>query len=212
MGYSVTIEPKGVVIRSKEVPGAIQALRELMGRANTDGNGGDGKSKWYSWVDTDSVNEALDQGDIVDALKSWRYETEEHPVSDIEQLANQHNHGDIYFEYFSGQKWSNDNALLFEAIAPFVESNKEDPATIECIGEDDAHWRYVFLNGAIEEQGGEVRWLNMGATDAKLLALANEVLSLICVELGQQIVPSARLLSELDRIVREAFDSGKGLV
>ncbi len=60
MGYSVTMNLKGVVIRSKEVPGAIQALQGLMGRANTDGNGGDGKSKWYCWVDTDSVNEALD--------------------------------------------------------------------------------------------------------------------------------------------------------
>jgi hypothetical protein len=155
MGYcaDATID---VLIPADKVQGALKALRDLMTQVDELGSGGSSSGEvWFSWVGTDEVLAALDENNLVKAFKEWRYEAETEDKADLEKLAapEQPIFEDVRLLYFDGEKYGDDEKL-WEALAPFVESG----GSIEWRGEDDAHWRFLFEDGGMIEQYGEIVW------------------------------------------------------
>lgn len=92
---------------------------------------------YYSWVQTPKNGFTS----LVDAFREWGYET---------LIYN----GDrLNLEYRDSEKWGDDEQL-FATIAPFVES----VGMITILGEDGAHWRYIFDNGKIRHEIGHIVW------------------------------------------------------
>ena len=160
MGYCVSMGVS-VTIPGDKVPGALQALRVLMGRANTDGSGGtrklDGEEeKWYSWVDTNTVLESVESDNLVEALAEWRYEAESEELSPTEKLV-QAGVGNVYSDVvvtgFNGEKLGDDEELWF-TLAPYVTEDSE----IDCTGEDDCRWLWTFVGGVLENKSGMNVW------------------------------------------------------
>jgi hypothetical protein len=77
---------------------------------------------------------------LKEAVRMWRFECSE-------------NEEGLDIEYFTGEKWSSDEPLFFEAIAPFVKNGE-----IACTGEDGEKWRYLFENGDVKEQYAVITW------------------------------------------------------
>ncbi len=155
MGYCVSMDIN-VTIPGKNVSGALTAIRELMLKANTLGGGGgrgpDGvQVRWYSWVDTEDVIKAVDKNDLIEVLNHWRYEATSDSISPVEELAEQK--ADIVVVCFTGEKLG-DDSVLWEALAPFVDSD----SYIECTGEDEARWKYSFTNGEFSSCDGVNIW------------------------------------------------------
>jgi hypothetical protein len=159
MGYCVDAE-LNVVIPGEKVGEAIKALTALMKGVSEHGSGGswaDGERKevWFSWVGTEEVLAALRQKNLAKALDAWRYEAEAEEIPDLEKLADLDRtpFSEVRVVYFNGEKWGDDEKL-WAALAPFV----AEGSSIEWRGEDDAHWRYLFTEGRLVEQHGEIVW------------------------------------------------------
>jgi len=146
MGYCVSAEIHDVVIPGERVPEMIEAFLALMGRASVN---------HYSWVHTEAVVEALDEGDLVGTFNEWRYEVEMEERPDLVKLADpmRSPYGDVFVHGFHGEKLG-DDAQLWQALAPFIRTG----GIITWTGEDGAHWRYVFEKGECKEQKGEIVW------------------------------------------------------
>ncbi len=160
MGYHVEVTLTCTVIRAARVPKAVEALKELMAEVRECGGGGSwqqGKktNACYSWVTTATVVEAVERGDIIAALKEWRYEASEgDPMTPTEQLAAGSLYSDVHIEYFTGEKWGDDDQL-WAALAPFIDTD----AVATFRGEDDHLWRYVFRAGNhYTAQTGTIVW------------------------------------------------------
>lgn len=131
MGYSVTEVCDSVHIKKKNFSKALDMIKSRMG--NTKGQIKDSTGYHFSWVDT---NRALNAETLVEALKAWRWK----PRID---------EGDIVGLEFSGEKLG-DDFLLFQAIAPYVESG----SFIEMRGEDGAMWKWSFAYASCRELAG----------------------------------------------------------
>lgn len=111
-------------------PAALDAIQRLAGRETiTDSTG-----RHFSWVSTDDF---LRADTLEEALKAWRWGTETDDDGNTIGIS------------FQGQKLG-DDALLFEAIAPYV----EDGSYIDMQGEDGSIWRWIFENGKVEDLSG----------------------------------------------------------
>jgi hypothetical protein len=153
MGYHVSISLGQVIIREENVGACLAAINSMFTNEKLSSNASGGcfgpgmdklpvKKRFnYSWV-----NNPGDDGfrTLQDAINAWRYSSCSSDDGD-----------GIQIDYFNGDKWGDDEQF-FDVIAPFVESG----ATIECIGEDDDHWRYVFENGQINMQEGRIVYEN----------------------------------------------------
>ena len=128
MGYSlISVDLGGVVIPADKVEECLAAINAMFIDPDT------GKKVSYSWVNAEEFT------DLRDAITAWRYDTEKKEDGSIE------------ITYFNGDKMG-DEGWFFENIAPFIKSG----ALATYVGEDGAHWRYVFENGAMIEQTGRV--------------------------------------------------------
>jgi hypothetical protein len=159
MGYDVTVEIEGAVIPADKVPKAIAAVKELMSEVQQRGGGGSfapGKPpvRHYAWVDTQTVNEALERGDLKAVLEEWRYSCSDgEPMTTLEALVEGHQHRAVVIDYFSGGKLGDDE-WLWRCLAPFL----PEGAVVTFRGEDDAAWRYIFEGESLREETGTLVW------------------------------------------------------
>lgn len=137
MGTYVEIELNCVVPAAKtaEALAVVNALFEPRVVSGTD-------RVWtpnYSWVDAPPAGGFAD---LVEALKAWRYATRLEP------------NGDVVIEYFSGQKWGDDE-MLYLALAPHLAPG----STIHVRSRNGGHWAYeVGEDGRLIEGMAELRW------------------------------------------------------
>jgi hypothetical protein len=146
------IEDQEFLIRGKNKAGALAAIKGLdpngtdSSSARLQGGRWDGEKqakveRWFSWVDT---KEYQDAETLEDALRAWRWPSDPQgvePTEDVDHIA------------FDGEKIGNEE-VLFDAIAPFVESG----SFIEMHGEDGCQWRWLFRNGKCYEIYPELTW------------------------------------------------------
>lgn len=131
MGYYMYLEESTAKILVRNFEKALQAIKDLAGKETiTDSSG-----RHFSWVDT---KEFVEAETLEDALRAWRWE--------VETIQ-----GGMLINEFTGQKYG-DEEHLFGAIAPFV----EDEGYIHMVGEDSAHWKWIFSDGKLEERSGRV--------------------------------------------------------
>jgi hypothetical protein len=159
VGYDVEMTLYDVVIPAANVPAAIQAFKKLMDVVQERGGGGSYAPdktpvRHYSWVQTQTVLDALGQHDLKAAIEEWRYSVSlGEEATPTEQLAAGHEFRDVVVDYFSGSKWGDDEQLWY-TLGPFLHPD----AVIECRGEDDNRWRYLIVDGGVVEQTGCIVW------------------------------------------------------
>ncbi len=143
MGYCVDISIGGMDFPKDKVPAVLAAINALHLPENMKGSGGSwsgGKqtSRCYSWTSNPGPGGFKT---LTDAFHAWRYDAHEDPE------------GNVHLDYFSGEKWGDDE-VLYGAIAPFV----PEDGYIECRGEDGHQWRYLFDGKGYKEQSAKVSW------------------------------------------------------
>lgn len=142
MGYCMYQSDTNFSIPATNIKRVISAIHALASDKSKM-NGGSwtpviGKTdSWYSWVNMNFVN----TNDIKEIFNCWRWDI----TTDDE--------GNIIDIYFDGSKLG-DDAVLFEAIAPYV----KDGSYIQMQGEDEALWRWCFSNGTLEEKPTTITW------------------------------------------------------
>jgi len=92
---------------------------------------------WLSWVDMAYLQDTT----LYKALEKWRWTPAENEAGDIIDIR------------FDGEKLG-DEALLFDALAPFV----REGSYIEMHGEDETWWRWWFHNGGCHEVTPTILW------------------------------------------------------
>ena len=130
MGYCVSMRDASFKIKRKNYAVCLQAIKDM---DVNEGNGSGG----FSWVGGEEVVQAKI---LKDAFEAWRWSIEENKTG-------------IVSICFEGEKLG-DDAQLFRAIAPYVESG----SFIEMSGEDGELWRYQFNNGEFNEHGVTLDW------------------------------------------------------
>ena len=139
MGYYMRQNDCNFFIAAEDCDAALQAIKNLKGKETTP-NYRNGKEVdfHFSWVNTsDFVNAKT----LEEALGAWRWEVYPDEEGDIDSIL------------FMGKKLG-DDAILFEAIAPFVRSL----SFIEMQGEDGDRWRWAFYEGVMHEQQATITW------------------------------------------------------
>jgi hypothetical protein len=135
MGYCMSQTDSHFVMTKRNAKDALKAIKALAGR-ETIHDGPNQSCAHFSWVDTEDF---LNTNSFATAMRAWRWDVDEDDA------------GNILGIHFEGEKIGDEN-LLFEAIAPFVNSG----CFIEMCGEDDYHWRWKFDNGGVREVPGHV--------------------------------------------------------
>ena len=101
--------------------------------------------KKYSWV---GLKEVRACETLSGALSVWRWEASHWPDDTV--TVND----------FTGEKYG-DDLEMFQAIAPFVRPS----SYIEMLGEDGAHWRWVFDGTTCKELNAALVWCRQDALD-----------------------------------------------
>jgi len=133
MGYCMEQQGSNFTIKPSNVAGALASIKALAGKETiTDSSG-----RHFSWVET---NEFLDAETLTQAMNAWRWRLDrDDETQEIRDIS------------FEGEKIG-DEAVLFGAIAPFVEPG----SYIEMHGEDGAIWRWIFDGKTCEEKAATV--------------------------------------------------------
>jgi len=92
----------------------------------------------YPWVNFDDVKRAKT---LEEAMYVWNYRAE------VDKGGN------IIGVEFCADKMGNEE-LMFRAIAPFVKGG----SYLEFTGEDDARWRWKFVNGVLKNLDAKIVW------------------------------------------------------
>jgi hypothetical protein len=141
VGYYVEINVNDLHIAKENVAKALAAINALhapdLMKKQAGGGCSDG-TKWYSWVGNPPEGGFTD---LVDAIKSWRYEAALNDDGSVEVL------------HFKGEKLG-DCQILWAALAPFVNHKAE----IFCKGEDGAQWKWTFKKNKFKEVFAQVAW------------------------------------------------------
>ena len=142
MGYYIDVIEQKIVIKKENFSSILETIKNLTKNEDnmSGGSWGGGASiqRWFSWVSTDAVIQART---VAEALSAWRWEP--HMNKD----------GDITYLYFRGEKLG-DDAVLFKAIAPFVDKD----SYVAFRGEDGLMWRYIFDGEKMAEQQARIVW------------------------------------------------------
>ena len=148
MGYYMSQVDSKFRIKAENKAAALAAIKALsdpaiMAKKAGGGSWGAGGyiKKWYSWVDTDEFANAAS---LEDALDAWGWEAEDAVLSGWDGV-------DIVDIRHAGEKLG-DDLVLFDAIAPFVESG----SYIHMCGEDGTNWRWYFDGKTCVEQPGGI--------------------------------------------------------
>jgi len=145
MGYYMNQRDSIFTIKAENKEAALEAVKALATKDNrftnagriASVNGREVKVRCYSWVNDNYI----DAKTLKEAVSCWRWCLEED------------NTGDVIGIYFEGEKLGNDE-VLFEALAPFVESD----SYIEMSGEEAALWRWSFERGELVERNATITW------------------------------------------------------
>jgi hypothetical protein len=133
-------------IKAENCNKALKAIQRLACEADQMSGGvfaaGKQTSRHFSWVHTCNFEKAPT---LDDAMGGWRWPVERDIPNDQDS--------DVVGIQFYGEKLG-DDAVLFHAIAPFV----EEGSWIEMRGEDSAMWRWVFRDGRLHEISPEIIW------------------------------------------------------
>ena len=127
MGYYMNQRDAIFTIKKDKQAKALKAVQALAKPSKIKKGGGGSWSggkqieQYYSWVNTE---EFVSAKTLQDAMQAWRWDIH----IDVD--------GNLVDIYFAGEKLG-DDAILFEALAPFV----EDGCYIEMSGEEGALWR-----------------------------------------------------------------------
>ena len=154
MGYYMENREAHFVIKAKNVPAALEAIRSLAKQTHK-GSGGSwsgGKvlSKNFAWVNTEEIANAKN---IQEAFETWRWTVDLNDET-----------GDVCSIYFDGEKMG-DEDHLFNAVAPYVESG----CYIEMSGEDGAIWRWSFDGGECHTIDASMDWDDCAGMINKIL-------------------------------------------
>jgi len=142
MGYCMNQRGSDILITTEQQKKAFKPVRKkLLDEVDEKGGGGSWKGgkkveSCYSWVNMSEIKRAKSLIDILNAFR-WTPEIDDK--------------GDIINVNFEGEKLGDDK-ILFDAIAPYVESG----SYIEMIGEDDSLWRWIFKNKKCTEIGATI--------------------------------------------------------
>jgi hypothetical protein len=136
MGYYMNQQSAEFKIKKTKVAKALAAIQALAKTPERMGGGSSTGEKWYSWVD---MKELADAKTLPDALVAWRWSGFINDAGDLVEID------------FDGEKLG-DDAILLEAIAPFVEKG----SYIEMEGEEGCHWKWCFDGKTMTEKQGRV--------------------------------------------------------
>jgi len=131
-------------IEKENVKKALEALKAL-DPAKDGAHGGSRHETWFSWVDTETYQNAETLHDAMIEWK-WKIDTDEE-TGDVENI------------FFVGEKLG-DDPILFNAIAPFVKKG----SYIEMQGEEGDRWRWVFDGKKCHELSPEIKWPEVPVT------------------------------------------------
>ena len=150
MGYYISTPNTHFSVRTADLPKFFDLVTELMKDETVErlGNGGSYANKektasWYSWVDTQRVRDAIEAKDIERVFEEWGYE-----------LRFLHDHDGISYyrlDIRDGNAKIGDEEKFFAAIAPDV----VDGSYLDCEGEEDEEWRWMWENGKFFSQNVE---------------------------------------------------------
>ena len=150
MGYYISTPNTHFSVRTADLPKFFDLVTELMKDETVErlGNGGSYANKektasWYSWVDTQRVRDAIEAKDIERVFEEWGYE-----------LRFLHDHDGISYcrlDIRDGNAKIGDEEKFFAAIAPVV----VDGSYLDCEGEEDEEWRWMWENGKFFSQNVE---------------------------------------------------------
>ena len=142
MGYYIEQTDSKFFIPHTDFDKALTAIKAIMysqDKMRGGSWGPDGKTeRWYAWVNTDEV---LQSQTLVEALDCWRWKARTDSFDNVCGIE------------FAGEKSGQDD-LLFDAIAPYVESG----SYVVMRGEDGEVWRWYFEEGTCVEQAGRVSY------------------------------------------------------
>jgi hypothetical protein len=136
MGYYMNQQSAKFRIAKENLAGALAAIKALADKPEQMGGGCSTGEKWYSWVNTDGF---LKAETLVEALGEWRWQGFLDDAGNLTEIC------------FDGEKLG-DDAILLEAIAPFVEAG----SYIEMEGEEGYHWKWCFDGKTLTEKKGRV--------------------------------------------------------
>jgi hypothetical protein len=134
MGYCISVLKADVKILAVNQIWALKAVQSLHGKETQCG-----KPPRFSWV-SDGFHKI---DNLKDILREWRWAASYDKKQNIVSLE------------FTGEKYG-DDAVLFDALAPFIEAGGE----IHFTGEDGDQWKYLFDGKCRTEKQGkvEVKW------------------------------------------------------
>ena len=140
MGYYMQQTDSLFTIKAENKAKALEAIKALAERVDTDGSGGSSTGeRWYSWVTT---SEFVEAESLKEAVKAWRWNLD---MDDV---------GNVYGICFEGEKLGDDE-ILFRAIAPYV----EEGSFIQMSGEDGCLWRWSFDGKECIEKSAQIEWV-----------------------------------------------------
>ena len=138
MGYYVLVDDARLVIRSKQVPSALEALKELDTHDELKRGGSSNGAKWFSWMNNINIQE---QEDLSPIFRNLGFDE---AYTDLST-------GDFHLGSFYDSKTGQED-LFLETVAPFVESG----SFIIWRGEGGETWRNLFVDGEMYTQEGRV--------------------------------------------------------
>lgn len=146
MGYYVSTQHVDIRIDAKNLDAAFKAACELNWRNDLKRGGksprpdplpeGPNEWQWFSWVGWNYHETCKDLVEVLEEFGLEGIETEED--------------GSVVGFYYDS-KTGNEDAL-FEALAPFIDPD----GVVAWRGEGDEYWRWVFRNGKLVTQEGEI--------------------------------------------------------
>jgi hypothetical protein len=142
MGYYISTPNTHFAIRTADLPKFFDLVAHLMKPENVEkyGNGGSyhnmtKTAAWYSWVDHDNVQNAIENRNIVEVFNGWGYE--------LDFLHEQDEISYYRLDIRNGSAKIGEEEKFFAAIAPVV----VDGSYVDCSGEDGDRWRWMWEDG-----------------------------------------------------------------
>lgn len=142
MGYCMDVRDSKFFISVKNKEKALRAIKDLQHRVKEGGGCsycGGKEDRSFSWVTT---SEFVNAKTLKEAMVAWRWEVSEDTDENVNSI------------YFDGEKLG-DDAILFEAIAPYVKKG----SFIEMNGEDGCIWQWQFNGKTCIEKAATVSFI-----------------------------------------------------
>ncbi len=134
MGLEIFELESKFIIRCCHTEDAIKAIKSLKGRETTGFEG----AMHFMWIkDSNAINNS---STLEEALEQWRW-----------SVYDKNEEDDVIEVTFTGENYG-DEDLLFEALAPFVESG----SFITMADENGVVWRWRFFEQRVKKEYGRI--------------------------------------------------------